>query len=1052
MASASSAQQTLQKQILGELRAVGAEIAKTEAALAAEFEEQLPDSAKATLRGECAFRQTRWLALTLCAATIDAIQKQLTAAASEREKLVVEHKGDDTQEEFLQHVTLIDKRMTALSTLLEGVKQVWHLPPEHGFRLRYGSDGIYIGAKDLTVSEVGGVLSVKLSPASHAPAEAPSRRRRSSSAEDEMLSQLASAEASTLRQRLAPPLAAADGAPAAEGQECVLDVFDALDAGALPPNGADEVTPGSLRLSLSHLRLVLGVDGFALRSERAGTPHVSVERLTLEIEVSLEATMAYRFGVWELPDAAVKFEIHSLTKTQTGIVRLPNKLLSWALHWVVPGLFKNALLGVVPLELGALLSLNSLSTTRARLSGERELHTPLELQFSSTLSCKGLPTSLLNASLGEHSTPEILRAFVERASKEEPAPLPKLTIQHVLSRMKEDLSALGSDWLGLNPCQIECLRAGQENAGMSPPRFRSLSTAREYAMRFVARRGRSSLGLAFERLQVFLRGESPFLPRALTTELASFTTLDDVPGIHSLRRTLCRHWQRLMEKQAVYAFIPVQALAAEHLGSATRDELRLGQLQVKLSEVDFLQVLASVVRVGSQPCLVRLHIDSIGVDMCVEDVYSMSVAYRRRLVLQKQAALIGEDRARRMTSSRRHRRASLRLARMFPESSLDDSSSPARKVSSTLSEMDDGSSPRSRGNSMALSVDGDSLQTFLTQLDALEEEERAVDSWLRWVPSMQRSVRSELQLAFAGHPRTGSVRVELRRARITTPSSGHSSVWPLNPAFWAPTDYYMGLFGRDNGAVDLFVGYPRAGSPLDPRARAGLDAALRAAAPLAMRPDLGALEVALAYRVLATDLRLAVVVDPRRLRERLEAAPSERSHQVAVVSVAPAGLSEHKVDGIAVTADISELARTVLTADSLSLEYCNDQLLQSILPVPTATAAPASSSAAGPSSTKSAAESAAVAGEGEEEQSFPLFASFLELPHSLLFHPSTQCQVHGILHGRFAGGTVSGEHPYHWHRSLLHLEESSAVSFEFQSEVQLFPKVAPRGYALDTWS
>jgi len=462
--------------------------------------------------------------------------------------------------------------------------------------------------------------------------------------------------------------------------------------------------------------------------------------------------------------------------------------------------------------------------------------------------------------------------------------------------------------------------------------------------------------------------------------------LDDATGVAELRDRLCREWRALGDCQAVLEFLPVQ-FRSSSLGPGERGRsLKHGEAAMRASELDVPSLMRAALRVGEQPAAVRLTVSRLSVDCSLEDVHACAVALRRREVFDQQALVVGSARARRAAAAyaagrrrarqRGHTRheSGQRAPGTGPAAgggadSPAPSSRPDRSLSaSAASALGDGEadSPvtapsRDRSASAARSLgfstpgsdaarrgrvgragshlfaDGDSVASSATdvsnalrplsaRLKALEDEEAAVQSALASLPGVVRRARAAVTASWRGGRSMGETVVQVRSVKVSS-APGVAVTLPIAPVLWAPVPYYMGMQGRPDGGVDVFVAFAPDGSALDPTAAAGFAAALREAAPLAPQPDVARGRLDVPLHIDARSVRVAVEVDTAGL---VQAASQGLigPHEALVLSTGSAPRSGSGAWGFAVDVGLSRFVRSTVTLASATLRVPLPAMLQ----------------------------------------------------------------------------------------------------------------------------
>ncbi|KAA0172064.1 hypothetical protein FNF28_00381 [Cafeteria roenbergensis] len=984
----------MERDSIAQVRAAGKELAATETALLTALAEPLTTDAKASIKSDLARAK---------AAHAAAVERRDSVAKAAKDSAV-----DETPEEFWHAMASLDAEVEELGTLVEGLKQVLHLPPEQGFRLRAGADGLYVGARDVTIAEMSAGVALDLLPAgdpgvpalaagkdsesgataakpparagggkqtpSKASSQQPSRRGSVDGMQgdvDQVYLQTAAERRARARWaaiRRAASRAAQGAARRATGKAVdgvrgegpsgeqlspgsvgltPAEAFEAAEADATTGEGvpaahatADPLPSdgrgcAALQLRGTRVTAAVHVDGFAFRSERTGVPNIGVDTLRLQVCFSFRAAMVFepRAAAWRLldSDGAFAFELHELTKTQSGIVGAPTWVLRMVVERMVPRAIKDALMSSVPRQLGTLLTLDAEqvphagggggSSAGAEGSPARDPHgvrrrAPLRVCLGAELRVNGLPFVLTDAELGRHTSqvevaaaaktsPRRLQSRTARTRHAKPpaeepghkgarapaAPaLPPLQPLPCSVRAARSLAASGpgegvlgslaAQFLCLDAAQAANLFAAQATAKLTPPRLSSLAAARRYALLFFAPRGPSSLAIA-AKLKAAVGAaeaarEGP--ARGPAARLSAGPTLDELPKVVALRKELCRRWEAMAERQALLSFLPTQ-FRSMGLEPARREaELRAGEDVMEAAQLDARQLMRAALRVAEQPCATRLQVGKLQVDASLEEVHAFAVSMRRTALFEEQAAVVGEAKARRAAASYLRARWRRRLT----------------------------------------SQTGDRVRTSAS---------------LRW----------------RGGTALGEALLTARCSKVTS-APGVAVTLPLGPVVWAPPRYFMGVQGRQDGAADVFVAYAERGSLLDPAARAGFLAALREAEPLAMRPDVarGRLDVPLSAALKGVRVALsintgALLAAAERSRAAAEPGAVSLDHEALVLgmgAVPPArgGGSGPGADGpgdddagaslsgmpwgVSINGTLSPYARTIglLLRDSMRLE------------------------------------------------------------------------------------------------------------------------------------
>ncbi|KAA0157644.1 hypothetical protein FNF29_00220 [Cafeteria roenbergensis] len=606
------ARKTMERDSIAQVRAAGKELAATETALLTALAEPLTTDAKASIKSDLARAK---------AAHAAAVERRDSVAKAAKDSAV-----DETPEEFWHAMASLDAEVEELGTLVEGLKQVLHLPPEQGFRLRAGADGLYVGARDVTIAEMSAGVALDLLPAgdpgvpalaagkdsesgataakpparagggkqtpSKASSQQPSRRGSVDGMQgdvDQVYLQTAAERRARARWaaiRRAASRAAQGAARRATGKAVdgvrgegpsgeqlspgsvgltPAEAFEAAEADATTGEGvpaahatADPLPSdgrgcAALQLRGTRVTAAVHVDGFAFRSERTGVPNIGVDTLRLQVCFSFRAAMVFepRAAAWRLldSDGAFAFELHELTKTQSGIVGAPTWVLRMVVERMVPRAIKDALMSSVPRQLGTLLTLDA-----------------------------------------------------EQAAN---------------------------------------LFAAQATAKLTPPRLSSLAAARRYALLFFAPRGPSSLAIA-AKLKAAVGAaeaarEGP--ARGPAAPLSAGPTLDELPKVVALRKELCRRWEAMAERQALLSFLPTQFRSMELEPARREAELRAGEDVMEAAQLDARQLMRAALRVAEQPCATRLQVGKLQVDASLEEVHAFAVSMRRTALFEEQAAV-----------------------------------------------------------------------------------------------------------------------------------------------------------------------------------------------------------------------------------------------------------------------------------------------------------------------------------------------------------------------------------------------------------------------------
>ncbi|KAA0177925.1 hypothetical protein FNF27_00473 [Cafeteria roenbergensis] len=749
------ARKTMERDSIAQVRAAGKELAATETALLTALAEPLTTDAKASIKSDLARAK---------AAHAAAVERRDSVAKAAKDSAV-----DETPEEFWHAMASLDAEVEELGTLVEGLKQVLHLPPEQGFRLRAGADGLYVGARDVTIAEMSAGVALDLLPAgdpgvpalaagkdsesgataakpparagggkqtpSKASSQQPSRRGSVDGMQgdvDQVYLQTAAERRARARWaaiRRAASRAAQGAARRATGKAVdgvrgegpsgeqlspgsvgltPAEAFEAAEADATTGEGvpaahatADPLPSdgrgcAALQLRGTRVTAAVHVDGFAFRSERTGVPNIGVDTLRLQVCFSFRAAMVFepRAAAWRLldSDGAFAFELHELTKTQSGIVGAPTWVLRMVVERMVPRAIKDALMSSVPRQLGTLLTLDAEqvphagggggSSDGAEGSPARVPHgvrrrAPLRVCLGAELRVNGLPFVLTDAELGRHTSqvevaaaaktsPRRLQSRTARTRHAKPpaeepghkgarapaAPaLPPLQPLPCSVRAARSLAASGpgegvlgslaAQFLCLDAAQAANLFAAQATAKLTPPRLSSLAAARRYALLFFAPRGPSSLAIA-AKLKAAVGAaeaarEGP--ARGPAAPLSAGPTLDELPKVVALRKELCRRWEAMAERQALLSFLPTQFRSMELEPARREAELRAGEDVMEAAQLDARQLMRAALRVAEQPCATRLQVGKLQVDASLEEVHAFAVSMRRTALFEEQAAV-----------------------------------------------------------------------------------------------------------------------------------------------------------------------------------------------------------------------------------------------------------------------------------------------------------------------------------------------------------------------------------------------------------------------------